>query len=90
MPEELAAHVPPGGESFAGLCARIAPVLQDLAAGDTIAIVAHAGIVRAALALALGSAPAALAFDVTPLSVTRLRALAGGGWAILSVNWTPA
>ena len=88
-PEDLARHTPKGGESFADLCARIAPALIKLAAGGDLAIVAHAGTVRAGLALALGSVPAALAFTVAPLSVTRLRALPGGGWAITCVNWTP-
>jgi alpha-ribazole phosphatase len=87
-PEALANHRPPGGESFADLCARIAPVLVGLETESSIAIVAHAGTVRAALAMALGSVSAALAFDISPLSVTRLRALPGGNWAVLSVNWT--
>jgi uncharacterized protein involved in propanediol utilization len=43
--------------------------------GD-VTVVAHAGTVRAALALAVGPT-AALAFEVAPLSVTRLRALSG-------------
>ncbi|MCV2864003.1 histidine phosphatase family protein [Albidovulum sediminicola] len=87
----LADHRPPGGESFADLCARAAPAIGGAARRDgTVAIVAHAGIVRAALALALGSPGAALAFDVAPLSATRLRPLDGGGFGIISVNWTPA
>ena len=88
-PGDLARHAPPGGESFADVCARIGPALTDLAAGGDIGIVAHAGTVRAGLALALGSVPAALAFSVAPLSVTRLSALPGGGWAVTCVNWTP-
>lgn len=87
-PETLANHRPPGGESFTDLCARISPVLAGLEPEFSTAIVAHAGTVRAGLALALGSVPAALAFDISPLSVTRLRALPGGNWAILCVNWT--
>lgn len=85
----LADHAPPGGESFANLCLRVSPVLTDLAGGEDVAIVAHAGTVRAALAHALGSVSSALAFDIAPLSVTRIRALRGGGWAVLAVNWTP-
>lgn len=90
QPDDLARHTPPGGESFADLCARVGPALRDLAAAGDAMIVAHAGTVRAALALALGSIPAALAFDVAPLSVTRLSALPGGGWSVACVNWTPA
>lgn len=76
-PEELAQHRPPGGESFAALCARIAPALRDLRPGS-VAVVAHAGTVRAALALALGAAAPALAFEVAPLSITCVRLFPGG------------
>ena len=89
-PADLADHRPPGGESFADLCARVAPALIRASTGGRVAIVAHAGTVRAGLALALGSVPQALAFEVAPLSLTRLRALPGGGWSIGTVNWMPA
>lgn len=83
----LAAHRPPGGESFADLCGRVAPALNGIAAGGgCVAVFAHAGVVRAALALALGAVPPALAFEVAPLSLTELRALPGGGWSIARVN----
>lgn len=85
---ELAAHRPPEGESFADLCARVAPAIAAIAAEGPATIVAHAGIVRAALALALGDGAAGLGFQVAPLSVTRLVALGGGHWSIGSVNWT--
>lgn len=85
--EALAAARPPGGESFADLCARAAPALAELAARDgTVAIVVHAGTVRAALALALGRPGVALAFEVEPLSVTRLRPVPGG-FSIGCVNY---
>lgn len=85
--EALAAHRPPEGESFADLCARVAPVFQGLAGrGGRVAVVAHAGVVRGALALALGHVPGALAFQVAPLSLTRIVALAGGGWSVAEVN----
>lgn len=84
--EALAARRPPGGESFDDMAARVAPALAALAAGGgTVAVVAHAGTVRAGLALALGSVPAALAFAVAPLSATRLRRSAGG-WSVDGVN----
>lgn len=86
---DLAAHVPPGGESFTGMAARVRPALLEIAAeaegGGPFAVVAHAGTVRAGLALALGDVPAALAFEVAPLSVTRLRCL-GDAFSVLSVN----
>lgn len=89
-PVDLADHRPPDGESFADLCARVAPALIRAATGGRVAIVAHAGTVRAGLALALGSVPQALAFEVAPLSLTRIRALPDGGWSIGTVNWMPA
>lgn len=85
--DRLAHHQPPGGESFADVCARTGPALNDIAGSGPAVIVAHAGTVRAALALALGHIPAALAFDVAPLSVTRLMLLGSGQWMIGCVNW---
>jgi alpha-ribazole phosphatase len=88
-PETLAAHRPPGGESFDDLCTRTHPALAALAArGGRIAVIAHAGTVRAALALALRSPGAALAFQVAPLSLTQLSAVDGTSWSIGTVNWT--
>lgn len=85
---DLAARCPPDGESFAAMAARVAPALTDLAdAQGRTAIVAHAGTVRAGLALALGDIAAALAFEVAPLSLTRLRP-SPGGWSIAAVNVT--
>ncbi|WP_295043055.1 histidine phosphatase family protein [uncultured Paracoccus sp.] len=85
----LAALSAPGGESFAQMAARAGPALADLAvqarAAGPVAVVAHAGTVRAGLALALGDIPAALAFEIAPLSVTRLRCLPGG-FSIICVN----
>lgn len=85
--QDLAHHRPPEGESFADLCDRVAPVLNELAGeGGRVVVMAHAGVVRAALALALGTVPGALAFQVAPLSLTRILALPGGGWSIAEVN----
>ena len=87
--DALAGHRPPQGESFADLCARVTPALQDIAqTGDSV-IVAHAGVIRAALALALDTIPGALAFEIAPLSLTELRFLPGYGWSIGSVNERP-
>ncbi len=85
--EDLARHRPPGGESFADICGRIGPVLSRLADGKgPVVVVAHAGTVRAGIALALGSVAPALAFAVAPLSLTRIVALPGGHWSVASVN----
>lgn len=85
---DLARHCPPGGESFADVCARIAPALIRAAGlGGHIVIVAHAGTARAALAHATGCIPAALAFQIAPLSVTTLcMATPDGAWSVASVN----
>ncbi|WP_426033990.1 histidine phosphatase family protein [Cypionkella sp. TWP1-2-1b2] len=83
----LAAHRPPEGESFLDLYARVTPVL--LAAGSLggrIVIVAHAGVIRAALGLALGVPALGLAFQIAPLSLTTIVALPGGAFSIAGVN----
>ena len=86
-PAALANHTPPDGESFADVCARIAPALCEIAAsGERTIIIAHAGTVRAALALAIGAIAPALAFSIDPLSITRLIACGPGQWAIGGVN----
>ena len=90
--DALAQTVPPGGESFADMVARVSPALHDLAGraldDGPVAVVAHAGTVRAGLALALGDMPAGLAFEVDPLSATRLRCLPRG-FSVVSVNLRP-
>ncbi|HLQ88972.1 MAG TPA: histidine phosphatase family protein [Xanthobacteraceae bacterium] len=89
--EALAARRPPGGESFADLCLRSVPALQALTArGGRIAVVAHAGTLRAALTMAVGTPGAALRFQLAPLSLTRLRTSNGTDWSIGAVNWTAA
>jgi len=87
--------VPPGGESFVAVVERVAAGLERLSrdhAGRDIVAVVHAGAIRAALAVALGLAPAmALRLVVDPLSLTRMDRLAGsgdwdGGWRVGCVN----
>ncbi len=90
---------PPGGESFAELCARVATFIaaRNAAAVGPFIVVAHAGVVRAAAAVALDLPPAvALRLSVDPLALTRLswfgpadaRGL-GGGWAVEALNVAP-
>lgn len=87
--EALATRRPPEGESFADMVARVSPALTELGAkamaDGPLAVVAHAGTVRASLALAMGTVPEALTFEVAPLSVTRLRCF-DGAWSIVCVN----
>lgn len=85
-PVDLARHRPPGGESFADLCDRAQPALVGLGGRGRAIVVAHAGIVRAGLALALGSAAPALAFEVAPLSATILRLYPEGVVSVAAVN----
>ncbi len=90
-PYDLAAHRAKGGESFFQVADRIAPALRDLSAREgKVALVAHAGVIRATLGLALTSVEAGLSFAVSNWSVTHLRSLGGGPWAIMRVNWGPA
>lgn len=84
-PEALADHAYPGGESFAQMAARVIPALDTLPQAGPVAVVAHAGTVRAALGHALGRIAAGLCFEVAPLSLTRLRRHAGG-WSVIQTN----
>lgn len=82
-PEALASHRPPNGESFRDMAARVRPVLDGLRRDSLL--IAHAGTVRAGLAMVVGDA--ALSFSVAPLSLTILRR-AGTAWAVEGVNLT--
>lgn len=87
-----ATATPPGGESFATMIERVRRTIERLTmthAGRDIVAVAHAGTIRAALAMALDIPPeSALSFVIEPLSMTRLDAV-DGGWRVLGVNWQP-
>lgn len=93
--DDPAGNRPPGGESFVDVVARVAAAIErwnGTARGRHIVAVAHAGVVRAALAHALGGAAAeALRFAVDPLSLTRLehRVEKSGtrtAWSVIRVN----
>lgn len=84
-------------ESAADVCVRVASRMENLTldyAGRDIVCVAHAGSIRAAVALALGlTANQALALDVKNTSLTRLDHIAdglrvkrGGSWRVVGVN----
>ena len=87
-----AEEVPPGGESFATMQARVGPVLDRLAtahAGGDVVVVAHGGSIRAALAHALGlTAHQALVFSIRNLGLTRLEKH-GHDWRVAAVNEEP-
>lgn len=86
---DLATHAPDQGESFLQMSARVWPALHALAAqvrsSGTIAVTAHAGTARAAIGLALDVPHAGLAFEIDPLSVTRLRCL-DSGFSLIGTN----
>ena len=71
-----AEETPPGGESFAAVCARVTLAMGRLNrrfAGGDIICVSHGGPIRAALGHALGLTPErALAFAIDNCALTRL------------------
>jgi len=88
--QAMAALTPPEGESFLALIKRTQGVIARTGArfsGKTIAVVAHAGVIRAAVALALEMPPhRGLSLCIDPLSVTSLTDHGDGGWAVDHVN----
>jgi alpha-ribazole phosphatase len=90
-----ATECPEGGESFAGVVARVAAAVTRLSArhaGREVVAVAHGGVIRAALAQALDLDPeTALRFCVDNLSLTRIDHIVPGeggpaSWRVESVN----
>lgn len=84
------AFAPPGGESLDALTARVATWLASVAERERpLVAVTHGGVVRAAIAVALGApAGAAWRIDVAPGSITELHAH-DGRWRLTRANWTP-
>lgn len=88
----MADLTPPEGESFLDLIERTRQVTARAGAqfsGQTIAVIAHAGVIRAAVVLALDMPPhRGLSLCIDPLSVTSLTDHGDGGWAVDHVNRT--
>ena len=84
-----AGRAPPGGESFAAQCARVAAAVERLSAehaGLDLVAVAHAGTIRAAGAQALDITPTmALRLVVEPLSLTRIDWI-GSAARVVAIN----
>ncbi len=82
-------EVPPGGESMAGVIARVGPAMERLAfehAGQDVVVVSHGGAIRAAVAHAIGiGADNALRLSVQNLSLTRLERHSAA-WRVVCVN----
>ena len=87
--EQRATAAPPHGETMASAQARVVGHLEALArtyAGQSVAVVTHCDIIRAALAQVLGlSLDSFHRFDVDPASVSRL-AMGDWGARVLSIN----
>ncbi len=83
---------PPGGESMADGIARMGETIERLArtyAGEDIVALTHGGVIRAAVAHAVGLSPDnALHFSVENISLTRLDRLERG-WRVACVNELP-
>lgn len=92
-----AATRPPSGESFLDAMARAAHAIDDHSrtyAEKSIVAVSHGGIIRAAIAYALGLDPdKALGISVENLSTTRLDYYPGpgrgGDWRVVFLNARP-
>lgn len=86
----------PGGESFMDLYTRVCRTIVRInaaEAGKDVIAVAHGGVIRAAVGLALGGQPdRGLSFDIDNVSVTRLDHIASPGisiWRLPMVNQQP-
>lgn len=81
----LAGFAPPNGESFDDVCARTAMAMDRLPIGR-VAVVAHAGVIRAALSCALGGLATALRFEIANLSITSILILPDRQYVVREVN----
>ncbi|MCW8308149.1 histidine phosphatase family protein [Acidiphilium sp. PA] len=82
-------EIPPDGESFSQMRARVGPTMESLAkmhAGKTVIVVSHGGAIRAAIAEALQlTSDQALSLAVDNLSISRLEHY-GHAWRVVSLN----
>lgn len=85
---ETPGHVrAPGGESWDGLCARVAQAVARHAAGRRdLIVVAHFGAILSLVQRARGeTAVQAMAQHIAPLSLTEIR-IGPAGWTLARVN----
>lgn len=85
---------PPGGESWNRFAGRVQPAIKSLATdheGRDIVVVAHFGVIVAALAMALQVPPkGAFSLHIDNLSLTRIDHFAEyDGWRVTGVNHRP-
>ena len=85
-------ELPPGGETFVAMIARVGPAIEALAVrytGQDVVAVSHGGAIRAAVAHCLRiGADNALHLSVNNLSLTRLERH-DDGWRVVCVNEMP-
>lgn len=89
--EALISFAAPDGESFLALSERVHATVTHLCqtrAEDSLTFFVHAGVIRAALALAFRDHGAALKCEIDTLSLTRLRYLGDEGFSVITVNQT--
>jgi alpha-ribazole phosphatase len=87
--DALFQFTPPNGESFSDLYQRVSAVLDEysaLAMERSVGIMAHAGVIRAALGYALNTPSAGLKFIIDELSVTKITVAGKHQFAISYVN----
>jgi len=91
--QNFANEVPPGGESFVNMLDRVSLTIEELSyeyQGRNIIVVAHAGTIRAALAIALNLfAKSALTFQLDNLSLTQIENIPDGdlrAWCVHGIN----
>ena len=87
--KELVNFKPPEGESFKELCERVHPVIKQFCVSSKtqkITFFVHAGVIRAALALAFGSHISALKCEIDTLSATSIRHLGTNNFSVVSIN----
>lgn len=67
-------YAPPGGERFEEVCERVAAVLTACSegCGERVVLLAHAGVIHAALGVLLGPTFEAMQASIAPGSLTRV------------------
>ncbi len=85
-------YAPEQGETFDHVCARVEPVLDEIVAAgapsDHVALVAHAGVIHATLAVTLGIQFDTMAVSIKTGSVTRLT-MKNGTWQLMDLSNVP-
>src|SRR5699024_4395568 len=84
-------HPAPGGESVAGVGARVAPVIDRLAVvGSTVVLVTHTIVIRAVVGQALDAPPRTWnRLRIAPGSLTVLRRWPGGLSEVVGTSLQP-